>query len=96
MGSIIVDSCLVTYVLEHHPRHGERVRQAFAQENPEGLAMPEEVYLQAAQLRARFGLKSPDALHLATAITHDCRALWTADGRLQRAAGALAVNVLAN
>lgn len=132
MGSIIVDSCLVTYVLEHHPRHGERVRQALARENPEDLAisplvmleclvapmrdgdlalqhhyqrglkqfellaMPEEVYLQAAQLRARFGLKTPDALHLATAITHDCRALWTADDRLQRAAGALAVNVLAN
>jgi uncharacterized protein len=31
------------------------------------LAMPEPVYLQAAQLRARFSLKTPDALHLACA-----------------------------
>ena len=132
MGLIFVDSCLVIYAFEDHPRHGERVRQALARENPEDLAisplvmleclvapmrdgdlalqhhyqrglkqfellaMPEEVYRQAAQLRARFGLKTPDALHLATAITHDCRGLWTADDRLQRAAGALAVNVLAN
>ena len=29
------------------------------------LAMPEAVSLQAAELRARFGLKTPDALHLA-------------------------------
>ena len=29
------------------------------------LDMPEPVFLQAAQLRARFGLRTPDALHLA-------------------------------
>ena len=31
------------------------------------LDMSEDVYLQAAELRARFGLKTPDALHLACA-----------------------------
>ncbi len=113
MGLIFVDSCLVIYALEDHPRHGERVRQALARENPEDLAisplvmleclvapmrdgdlalqrhyehglrqfeiltMSEDVYLYAAQFQARFGLKTPDALHLATAISHGCRALWT-------------------
>ena len=43
---------------------------------------------------ARFGIKTPDALHLATAIGHGCAALWTADDRLQRAGHGLAVNVL--
>ena len=42
-----------------------------------GLDMPEPVYLQAAQLRARFGLRTPDALHLACAQHHRCEALWT-------------------
>jgi len=31
------------------------------------LAMPEAVYLRAAQLCARFALRTPDALHLACA-----------------------------
>ncbi|BAP88388.1 uncharacterized protein E1O_12570 [Burkholderiales bacterium GJ-E10] len=59
------------------------------------LPMPEGVYAQAALLRARWGLKTPDALHLSTAVRHGCTALWTADNRLQRAAHGLAVNVLA-
>ncbi len=36
------------------------------------LDMPEAVYLLAARLRARFGLKAPDALHLACAQHHHC------------------------
>lgn len=58
------------------------------------LDMPEDVYLQAAELRARFGLKTPDALHLACAQHHGCQALWTNDGRLAKASHGLAINVL--
>lgn len=58
------------------------------------LAMPEAVYVQAAGLRARFGLKTPDALHLACAQHHRCEALWTNDDRLARASHGLAHNVL--
>lgn len=58
------------------------------------LSMPPEVYRRAAELRARHGLKSPDALHLATAQYHNCTALWTNDNRLNNAAGSLAVNML--
>lgn len=54
------------------------------------LPIPEPVYLQAAQLRARFGLKTPDALHLACAQHHRCEALWTNDNRLARASHGLA------
>jgi predicted nucleic acid-binding protein len=57
--------------------------------------MPEPVYLQAARQRARFGLKTPDALHLACAQHHRCDALWTNDERLTRASHGLAVNILA-
>ena len=39
------------------------------------LAMPEAVYLQAARLRARFNLRTPEALHLSCAQYHRCAAL---------------------
>jgi hypothetical protein len=58
------------------------------------LAMPEPVYLQAALLRARFALRTPDALHLACAQHHRCEALWTNDDRLAQASHGLARNVL--
>jgi len=54
------------------------------------FAMPEAVYLQAAELRARFGVKTPDALHLACAQYHRCEALWTNDDRLAQASFGLA------
>lgn len=59
------------------------------------LSMPAEVYRRAAELRARHSLKTPDALHLATAQYHGCAALWTNDNRLNNAAGSLAINILA-
>jgi uncharacterized protein len=58
------------------------------------MPMPEAVFLQAAVLRARFGLKTPDALHLACAQHHGCTALWTNDDRLAQAGHGLARNVL--
>lgn len=58
------------------------------------LAMPEVVYLQAAHLRARFGLKTPDALHLACAQHHRCEALWTNDDRMVQASHGLVRRIL--
>lgn len=58
------------------------------------LPMPESVFLQAAPLRAQFGLKTPDALHLACAQHHRCEALWTNDDRMARASHGLARRIL--
>ena len=58
------------------------------------LSMTETIFLQAAMLRARFGLKTPDALHLACAQHHGCTALWTNDDRLAQAGHGLARNIL--
>jgi hypothetical protein len=58
------------------------------------LTMPEPVYLQAAQLRAHFNLRTPDALHLSCAQHHRCAALWTNDDRLTEASHGLARNIL--
>jgi len=56
------------------------------------LEMSDSVLLLAAQLRARFGLKTPDALHLACAQHHECTALWTNDERLAQSGHGLAQN----
>jgi predicted nucleic acid-binding protein len=58
-----------------------------------GLDMPEPVYLRAAELRARFGLRTPDALHVACAEHHRCDELWTNDDRLVQASPGLARRV---
>ena len=58
------------------------------------LDIGREQYERAIVLRSRFGLKTPDALHLATAQTHGCRAFWTNDERLAEAAGGLHMQVL--
>ena len=130
MGLIYLDTCLLIYLAERHPRWGEAVAGAMraASEARFGisplvkceclvgairrgdpvleraytelfalfvsLAMPEPVYLQAAQLRARFSLRMPDALHLACAQYHRCAALWTNDNRLMQASHGLARDVL--
>lgn len=59
------------------------------------LAIDDSIFDRALQLRARHGLKTPDALHLATALHHGCMEIWTNDERLNKAAGSMAVNVLA-
>lgn len=59
------------------------------------LEMNDDVFVQAAHLRARFGLKAPDALHLACAQHHGCVGLWTNDDRLAAAAHGLARNLSA-
>lgn len=57
------------------------------------LPLDEEQYIRAAELRARYGLRTPDALHLAAAQMHGCDQLWTNDGRLAEASRGLAVVV---
>ena len=57
------------------------------------LDIPSVVYRQAAELRARHSLKTPDALHLATALYHGCSKFWTNDNRLQRVISNYAVNI---
>jgi predicted nucleic acid-binding protein len=44
------------------------------------------VFDLAARLRAQHGLKTPDALHLAAALTAGCEEFWTNDHRLDAAA----------
>lgn len=61
----------------------------------EMLEMPVEVFNRAAKIRADFGsLKTPDALHLSTALYHNCDEFWTNDTRLHSVAPQIVKNIL--
>jgi predicted nucleic acid-binding protein len=45
-----------------------------------------DIFELATQIRATHGTKTPDALHLATAIAGQCAEFWTNDSRLAAAA----------
>ena len=77
-----VDSCLFIYWVER------AAPQTW-------LPINDAVFARALDCRTRFGLKTPDALHLASAQQYDCDEFWTNDDRLILAAGPMAVNVLA-
>lgn len=46
------------------------------------LSLAPLVFDLAAELRAQHRIKTPDALHAAAAILHDCNEFWTNDRRL--------------
>ena len=58
------------------------------------LPLERDVFRQAGQLRADFPrLKTPDAIHLATALHHGCDEFWTNDNRLNHIAPKLVSDI---
>jgi predicted nucleic acid-binding protein len=57
------------------------------------LTIGDAEFNRALTLRARHKIKTPDALHLATAMQHDCIEFWTNDERLQQVSTGLTVNI---
>jgi uncharacterized protein len=92
ISPLVKCECLVAPIKRGDPVLQRRYGELF--ERLVSLALPEPVYLQTAELRAHFGLRTPDALHLACAQHHRCDALWTNDDRLAGASHGLARNVL--
>jgi predicted nucleic acid-binding protein len=89
---LVLHECLVKPL-----RDGDlelRARFTAAYERMVRVEIDENVFLQAAELRARHGLKAADALHLAAALVSGCRQLWTNDVRLSAASRGLAIDVV--
>ena len=93
ISPLVKCECLVAPHKRSDPALLQRFESFFAQLVQ--LPIVEADFLQAAQLRARFGLRTPDALHLACAQRHQCTALWTNDARLHAASFGLARDVVA-
>lgn len=63
-------------------------------DNCESAPISERCYELATHIRARHGLDTADALHVAAASEADCDELWTSDRRLLSAAPGFAIDVL--
>lgn len=80
--------CRVGPVASGHAELLARYDEFFARAELVRVPLDREVFRLATQLRATHRLKTPDALHLAAALSAGCDELWTNDHRLDTAAAA--------
>lgn len=92
ISPLVMLECLVGPLRGENLRLHDHYLRAFKQFRQ--LPLDAEHYLRAAEMRARHGLRTPDALHLAAAQLHGCDEFWTNDNRLAASAGGLAVDVI--
>jgi predicted nucleic acid-binding protein len=90
---LALQECLVGPMRARNLELRDRYFEAF--ERIEQVPLDASTFVRAAELRAEFGLKTPDALHLAAAQLSGCTELWTNDRRFATAAHGLAVDVTA-
>jgi len=72
-----LDTAPVIYFVEKHPRYDALVTEIFRR-------IDAETAKRAATLRAKYNLRTPDALQVATALEFDCQAFLTNDIALKR------------
>ncbi len=92
ISPMVMLECLVGPLHDDDLALADHYHQTFDQFTVLETGVPEHV--RAAELRARQGLRTPDAIHLATAQLNGCRELWTNDTRLAAASHGLAVDVV--
>lgn len=78
--------CLVKPLRENNTDLLHRYDIFFRANNLLAIPFGRTVFQLATELRASHGLKTPDALHLAAAISAGCDEFWTNDRRLEKAA----------
>lgn len=91
ISPLVQFECLVGVLRAEYAVLYQSYQQAFARLRR--ITLSDDTFVSAAQLRAKHGLKTPDAIHLAAAVGSGCSALWTNDDRLQQVAGEFAVGI---
>jgi predicted nucleic acid-binding protein len=92
IGPLVVLECLVGPLRSENLALHDHYRRAFERFRMVEHGVAE--FSRAAELRARHGIRTPDALHLATAQLVGCDELWTNDTRLAAASQGLAVDIV--
>jgi predicted nucleic acid-binding protein len=83
--TVVTSTVTITEVLTHPIKNGDAVleqayRQFFAAgKSVEIWPVNTEIAERAAQLRAQFGLRTPDAIHIATSLIAKCDLFFTHD-----------------
>ncbi|MDF1488359.1 type II toxin-antitoxin system VapC family toxin [Tessaracoccus caeni] len=93
VSPLVLHECLVHPLREQDFELRDQYLAAY--ERLEHLDLGVDAFVRAAELRAEFGVRTPDALHLAVAQLSRCQEMWTNDRRLATASRGLAVDVLA-
>jgi predicted nucleic acid-binding protein len=91
-SALALQECLVGPLRDRNVELRDRYVALFTR--IESIALDTAAFIRAAELRADFALKTPDALHLAAAQLAGCAELWTNDKRLAAASRGLAVDVV--
>ncbi len=91
-SSLALHECLVGPLRRRDPEVRDRYLALF--DRVETIELGAAAFIRAAELRADFGLRTPDALHLAAAQLAGCTELWTNDRRLAAASRGLAIDVI--
>lgn len=89
---LALQECLVLPLRERNLEVRDRYLALF--DHLQSIPLDEAVFVRAAELRADFGIKTPDAVHLAAAQLAGCTELWTNDRRLLAASRGLAIDVI--
>ena len=77
--------CRVWPIKQHDPVLLNQFDEFFASNDVEQIVLETAAFDLATELRAQFGTKTPDALHLAAALLGGCTEFWTNDHRLNAA-----------
>jgi predicted nucleic acid-binding protein len=80
ISALVKSECLVLPFRSDDPKLASDFNTAFSWF--ESLDIGEDIFIEAARVRAKFRVKMPDALHVACARHHGCAEFWTNDGRL--------------
>lgn len=91
ISPLVMLECLVGPLRDDNLMLRDHYERVFTQFHV--LDLGSDVYRRAAELRAKHGIRTPDALHLAAAQLSGCDVLWTNDARLARASHGLARDV---
>lgn len=92
VSSLVLHECLVGPLRDGDVEKRRRFTAAY--DSMIHVDMDRPVFVEAAELRARYGLKAQDSLHLAAAQLAGCEAFWTNDKRLASASRGLAIDVI--
>lgn len=76
--------CLVKPTRDGDEKTIQKFGAFFDREHLVLLEVTRPVLARAVEIRAKYGFKTPDAIHLATAVLHDADAFLTSDGPLEK------------
>ncbi|MDR2347709.1 MAG: PIN domain-containing protein [Bifidobacteriaceae bacterium] len=90
ISPLVLMECLVKPLRESDLRLEDDYRQTL--DELKLLEISPATYERAARLRASAGVRTPDAIHWATAATHGCAEIWTGDATFAAKSSGFAVD----